>query len=105
MTGGSVTWVALLRGIVPTTHAKMSMRTLREACIAEGFGNVRTYVATENLLFDTRLGEPRIRATLGDILDRHGLDNPVFLRRHKDLERVVATDPFPDAAVERPTCW
>ena len=44
-------WIGLLRGIGPTTHAKMPMAALRAACEKAGLEQVQTVLATGNLVF------------------------------------------------------
>ena len=96
------TWIALLRGIGPATHKLMSMAQLREACEAATFGNVRTVLATGNVLFSTSATPQQIQRTLDDIVAAHHLNNAVFLRRPEELGAVLRANPFPDAASERP---
>ncbi|WP_421725639.1 DUF1697 domain-containing protein [Bauldia sp.] len=96
------TWIALIRGIGPTTHRVMTMQQLRDACVGAGFDEVRTILATGNLLFATKVGLPAIRKRVAAIISDHGLTNPVFYRRPAELKAIVAKDPMPDAASERP---
>ena len=95
-------WVGLIRGIGPSTHKKMKMAQLREACAAAGFDDVRTLIATGNLIFTTTLPEDEIAEVLRGILDGFGLDNPVFLRRPADIESVYARNPWPELEDLRP---
>ena len=95
-------WVALIRGIGPTTHAKMSMADLRAGCESAGFSDVRTLLATGNVAFETADGEEAILRAVSGVLARHGLDNAVALRRVEDLAEILAANPFPEAASDRP---
>lgn len=96
------TWIGLIRAIGPSTHKKMSMRQLRDGCERAGLENVRTLLATGNVVFSSETDIAELGGRLTDILASHDLDNKVFLRRPGDLEDVVARNPFADAAVARP---
>ena len=95
------TLIALLRAIGPATHRKMSMRDLREGCIAAGLARVETYIATGNLIIQTRKSPARVRAILARVLRGFDLTNDVVLRTSADLGGILAADPFPEAAQTR----
>ncbi|MGL4280535.1 MAG: DUF1697 domain-containing protein [Albidovulum sp.] len=98
------TWVAFYRAIGGGTHAKMPMAALRRAAEAAGLAEVRTVLATGNLLFQSDAGEAELRTLLDGIAAEHGLGaaQKVFLRRAVQLPEVLAACPFPEAARERP---
>jgi uncharacterized protein (DUF1697 family) len=96
-------FIALLRAIGPETHARMSMRDLREACAAAGLPRVTTVLATGNLICDTRKRAASVQAILDRVLRGFGLDNPVFLRRPDELAAILGADPFPVASQNRPS--
>jgi len=95
-------WIALIRGIGPSTYKKMSMQQLRDGCIDRSLKNVRTYIASGNLLFDSAYSKTQINTLLVEVLAGHDLKNDVFLRRPRDLKAVVSSNPFPAAATSRP---
>lgn len=93
--GGSVDYVALLRGINVGGHT-VKMDALRKHFEELGFGNVRSYIQSGNVFFTS--DEPD-RAALAERIERHlraalGYEAPACLRTMAELERVVATDPF-----------
>ena len=94
-------WIALIRAIGPATHKKMSMAQLRDACSRAGFEEVQTVLATGNVIFFSDKPGSEIIKSLDDVLGNHGLENEVFLRQPKDLEAVLAANPFPAAAAAR----
>jgi uncharacterized protein (DUF1697 family) len=94
--------VALIRAIGPETHLKMSMADLREACRTAGVPRAETYIATGNLILETRKSGASVQRLLETILRGFGLEREVFLRRPEELAALVAADPFPQAAAERP---
>lgn len=96
------TWIALIRAIGAATHKKMSMQQLREACADAGLTDVRTVLATGNLLFSSTDTAVMLKHRLTDVIRAHGLDNEVFLRQPPELEAVLRNNPFPDAAADRP---
>lgn len=96
-------WIALIRAIGGATHRKMSMQALRDACEGDGLADVRTMLATGNLLVSTAEGDAALGARLRRILDGFGLCNEVFLRRPEELRAVLSANPFPEAAAERPS--
>lgn len=102
MSIGPKHWIALLRAIGPLTHKKMSMAQFRAGCEKAGLKDVRTVLATGNALFSSEFAEAKISQILKDVLNDHGLQNEVFLRRPNDLARVLAENPFPQTSVERP---
>lgn len=90
--------VALLRAVnVGGTGAlpMAQLRTLGEAC---GFSNVRTYIASGNLLLESPLDEAAIKALLEARLLAHaGKPIEVFVRSVDELEAIMAANPFGDA--------
>ena len=66
-------YVALLRGINVGGNNKVVMSELRAQIAAEGFGHVRTYINSGNLLFETAADASRedVAQTVEDILARH----------------------------------
>ena len=95
-------WIALLRAIGPATHSRMSMHQLRAGCEAAGFSEVRTVLATGNVLLRSDRDEAAVADALRGVIEAHGLSNAVFLRRPVDLGAILAAAPFPDAAHARP---
>lgn len=98
----SKTWIALIRAIGPATHKKMSMQHLRDGCSGAGLEDVRTLLATGNVLFSSGEKPTEIGKRLAGVIAAHGLGNEVFLRRPNELEAAVAANPFPEAAGTRP---
>ena len=73
-------YVALLRGINVGGNNKVVMSELREQVAAVGFGHVRTYINSGNLLFEAEDQASRedVAQTVEDILARH-YDFPIRL--------------------------
>ncbi len=96
------TWIGLVRAIGGATHRKMSMAQLRSACADVGFEDVRTVLATGNVIFSSDRAVSEIGKALDGVIAGHDLNNEVFMRRHEELRAVLAEDPFPEASAERP---
>ncbi len=102
MSSTEKTWIALVRAIGPLTHKKMSMAQLRKGCEGAGFKDVRTVLATGNVIFTSTLTEAEMGRSLAAIIDAHDLQNEVFLRKMRDLKSVLTKNPYPEASAERP---
>ena len=91
------TVVALLRA-VNVGSRKVPMADLRELVESLGFGDVRTYIQSGNVIFSApRAPEP---TSLERAIEaRFGLSVDVVVRSAADLRRALERDPFPD--VER----
>ncbi len=88
-------YVAFLRGIGPG-DPKRSNESLRMVFEKLGFENVRSFISSGNILFesdakDTDALESKIEKGLKDILD---LESATIVRSKEDLEKFVADHPF-----------
>lgn len=88
-------YVALLRAVNVGGTGKLPMSDLKAMCEAIGFREVRTYIASGNVLFTSALSETSARLKLEAQL-AHYAAKPVgvMLRRVDELEAVVAENPF-----------
>jgi uncharacterized protein (DUF1697 family) len=90
--------VALLRGINLGSHNRISMPELREHLTAEGYGDVRTIVASGNVVLESAKKPAQLERDLqATIAERFGVDTPVIVRTAKQITAVVAGSPWPDA--------
>ena len=64
-------YVALLRGINVGGKNKVVMSELREQIAAEGYGNVRTYINSGNLLFGADAPRDEVAQGVESVLERH----------------------------------
>jgi len=96
--------VALLRAVNVGGTGRLPMRELREACTQAGLEQVSSYVASGNLVFASGKSATAVKALIAGLLrDRFGLGkNHVIIRTPAELAKVVAGNPFPDAAEARP---
>jgi uncharacterized protein (DUF1697 family) len=91
------TYIALLRGINLAGRRKVAMPTLRDALAEAGFEDVATYIQSGNLVLDSGKSAEALRTELQKVIeDRFGFAVPVIVRTRKQLDAVIAANPFPD---------
>jgi uncharacterized protein (DUF1697 family) len=91
-------YVALLRAVNVGGRGILAMQDLQALCVACGLNNVRTYLQSGNVLFDTKLPEQTLRRALERaITDKMGRPIGVLLRTPEELRAVLDANPFPDA--------
>ena len=98
-------YVALIRAIGPVTHAKMRMAPLRDACESAGLHDVSTVGNTGNIVFRSDESEVAVRKLVQGVVAGFGLGsgNEVFVDTPRKMAAVVAANPFPGPAAERPS--
>ncbi|MEZ5957001.1 MAG: DUF1697 domain-containing protein [Hyphomonadaceae bacterium] len=85
---------ALLRG-VNLGKRKVIMSELREICEAAGFTEVRTLLASGNLIVNSKLTGAKLEAKLEKvILEGLELKTDVFVRDADQLDAIIAANPF-----------
>lgn len=86
------TWVAFLRGV---NLGKRQVKTaeLRAAYEAMGLDNVRTLIASGNVIFEAP-EPPRREALEAGFAARFGFESGTVLRRQDELRALIASDPF-----------
>jgi uncharacterized protein (DUF1697 family) len=97
------TFVALLRGINLGPRNRIAMPALRESLTGAGYGHVRTYVQSGNVVLDTDQDSNGLVAGISTLLaEQFGLEVPVLARTSSELAAVIAGNPFRDEATSRP---
>ncbi|WP_309602444.1 DUF1697 domain-containing protein [Sphingomonas sp.] len=90
-------YVALLRAMNVAGTGKLPMAELRRIGEQCGFANVRTFIASGNLLFESDLGEAEVRARIEAGLQQYfGKSVPVFVRTAGELTATAAANSFDD---------
>lgn len=90
--------VALLRAINVGGTGMLAMADLRAICEALGFGDVKTYIQSGNVLFRSDLPAPDAAASLASALgEKLGRAPGVMIRNAGQLQAIADTSPFPDA--------
>ena len=97
-------WAALLKGVNVGGNRKLPMAELKLFLEGLGFADVKTLLASGNVVFsaketDAAKLEARIEKAAAEQI---GLTTDFLLRDADDLDRVIAANPFPDAAKDHP---
>ena len=93
------TFIALLRAVNVGGTGKLPMTDLKAMCDSAGFVNVRTYIASGNVVFDSPLAEAKVKATLEQALAAYaGKPVQVLVRSARDMAEVLNANPFADVA-------
>ncbi len=95
-------YVALLRAVNVGGTGKLPMTTLVQMCEASGFEQVRTYIASGNAVFGSKLRERKVKSLLEQALAAHaGKPVGVLVRTAEEMAAVLAANPFRSAAPNR----
>ena len=95
-------YVALLRAVNVGGTGKLPMADLRAMGEACGFGEVRSFIASGNLLFVSAMDEAGVKAALeAKLTDYAGKRVAVLVRTAAEVATIVAANPFPDAHPSR----
>jgi len=89
-------YIALLRAVNVGGTGKLAMRDLSELCVELGLENVRTYIQSGNIVFESGIPEALIRKNLEEaLIHRFGIKTEVILRTSEELKAVLDANPFP----------
>lgn len=95
-------FAGLIRAVNVGGTGKLPMAELRTLCSDLGFGNVRTYIQSGNLVLHSDLDSAGVKGLLeGALEDRMGKPVRVLVRTPEELARVVDGNPFPHAPPNR----
>ncbi len=89
-------YVALLRGINVTGKNMIKMEMLRDTFTALGFKNVKSYINSGNLVFETaKTDDGKLAKKIHDAIQKDfGFNISVMVRSMAEIEEIVAWDPF-----------
>lgn len=93
---------ALLRG-VNLGKRKLLSEDLAAVTRGLGHGEVRTFLASGNVMLASDQSSPDIERALEAALLAHGLATHVLVRDAAELAAVIAANPFPDEAADHPS--
>jgi uncharacterized protein (DUF1697 family) len=92
------TYVALLRAVNVGGTGKLPMATLKAMCGEAGFTRVETYIASGNVVLDSKAKPASVKADLEARLHAHfGRAAGVIVRSAAEMAAVVAANPFAKA--------
>lgn len=91
-------FAALLRGINVGGNNILPMTELKSLCEETGFENVKTYIQSGNVLFESNISEDKAISKLENALKKK-LENhiPVIIRKIEELQVIISNNPFPEA--------
>ena len=96
------TWIALLRAVNVGGTGKLPMADLRALCERAGFADVRTYIASGNVVLRSAGDETKVKRKLEAALETYaGKPVGVMVRSGEELAAALAENPFADAAPNR----
>jgi len=90
-------YVALLRAVNVGGTGKLPMTELKAMCEAAGFEQVRTYIASGNVVFTSEKGEDAVRAEIEKALEAYaGKPFGVLVRTAAEMADTLKRNPFAD---------
>jgi uncharacterized protein (DUF1697 family) len=94
--------IALLRAVNVGGTGKLPMADLKAMCVAEGYSSVQTYIASGNVVFETKVSPTKVKAALEARLEKYaGKPVGVIVRTADEMKAVLKSNPFPNAAPNR----
>jgi uncharacterized protein (DUF1697 family) len=91
-------FVALIRAMNVGGKGMLPMTELRTLCLGLDLKKVRTYIQSGNVLFESTLPEPALRALLEQTLAmKMGTRRNVLIRQASELRSILDENPFPAA--------
>jgi uncharacterized protein (DUF1697 family) len=95
-------FVALVRAVNVGGTGKLPMTVLTRLCCKAGFENVKTYIASGNVVFESEKSAAQIKAALEASLKRYaGKPVGVVVRTGPDMAAVLEANPFREAPPNR----
>jgi uncharacterized protein (DUF1697 family) len=96
------TFIALLRAVNVGGTGKLPMADLNRLCCKAGFENVQTYIASGNVVLDSKETASVVKATLEASLKRYaGKPVGVVVRTGAEMAAVLKDNPFAGAPSNR----
>jgi uncharacterized protein (DUF1697 family) len=89
-------FIALLRSVNVGGTGKFSMAELKALCEEAGFTAVKTYIASGNVLFDSKHDEAKVKSILEKRVQAYvGRHIPVLVRTAAEMAAIAKANPFP----------
>lgn len=91
----SKTWICLFRGINVGGNNKLPMKELTKVMLSAGLTDVKTYIASGNVLCGSDLDETTLEKLIGDLIETNfGFRPSIFLITLAHLEKTLAENPY-----------
>jgi uncharacterized protein (DUF1697 family) len=95
-------YIALLRAVNVGGTGKLPMTDLKSMCEKAGFTKIKTYIASGNVVFQSKLSEAKVKSVLEASLATYaGKPVGVLVRTGPEMAAVLAANPFPQMAGNR----
>jgi uncharacterized protein (DUF1697 family) len=95
-------YIALLRAVNVGGTGKLPMTELKAMCEQAGFVEVKTYIASGNVVFQSKKSEAQVKKLLEASLAAYaGKPVGVMVRTAAEMAAVLAANPFPEAPRNR----
>ena len=95
-------YVALLRAVNVGGTGKLPMSDLKELSEKAGCSKVRTYIASGNVVFESRMTKAQVKTALETALAAYAAKPVgVHIRTAAEMSEILASNPFPDAPPNR----
>lgn len=93
------TWIAFFRGINVGGNNKLPMKSLAELLEKQGHKNVRTYIQSGNVVFQSaRKNTEELEAAMAAAVSKaHGFKPRILLLDSAALKKAIRENPFPHA--------
>ena len=89
-------YIALIRAVNVSGTGKLPMAVLRSMCAEAGFTRVETYIASGNVVFESKAAPSKVKAELeARLLAYLGKPTGVVLRTAAEMAAVLKANPFP----------
>lgn len=90
-------YVALLRAVNVGGTGTLAMSDLARLCSEAGCTKVKTYIASGNVVFESKAAAATVKARLEQSLSKHaGKSVGVLIRSAEQIAAVLKANPFPD---------
>jgi uncharacterized protein (DUF1697 family) len=90
-------FIALLRAVNVGGNNKLPMTDLKALCAAAGFIKAQTYIASGNVVFESKLPEAKVKVALEAKIAAHsGATIGVVVRTAAEMAAVLERNPFAD---------
>jgi uncharacterized protein (DUF1697 family) len=95
-------YLALLRGINVSGKKIIRMEDLRRHMAAAGYQNVRTFIQSGNIVFESKEApKEKLAAAIEALLEKeYGFDVSVFVADIQDVAAAIDNNPFAEGRVE-----
>lgn len=86
-------YIAFLRGINVSGQKLIKMEALRKVMTDNGFADVKTFIQSGNVIFNTVITDANhLILVIEDLIEQHfGFRTDVILRKHSEIESVLSS--------------